>query len=550
MRRIARHAAGLVLALAAIAPLVPLAAARQEEDAAKPEATAPKKREAWDAVFLGGRKVGYIHTQVEPVTASDGRKLLRVQVDTVLALKRLNDKTEIKTRYGTIETYEGEVLRLDSRTLVGPQEIRISGDAHAGMMPLTLDAGGQTQRLSIPWGADVRGPYGPEMSLSRTPIQPGESREVKTFIPDLNQVGLTKMQAQQYGEIELGGGAVMNLLRVDSRVLGPDGRPLPGMDSTYYVDAAGQILKSETDVFGGLVTYRTTREAALKPATGGFPIVENLIVKVSRQITNPESTRSAVYAVNFDGEEPIADLFPPTTARRSSRADDGSTQLHVRTVGPDTNAVAGADPEYLAPNPMINQRRPEGRRPDPAGDRQRRRRCLEQGDGDHPVGRPERPREELRDDLRDRRGRGAEPLGRLLRARRPDGRHVPGRRHPLPGGRRPALRRQSPGLRLPHVERGRRRRPLGGDRLGARPDGGRRDPPEAQRVEPRGDLAVRQLPRRRPGRGQADPRALAGPVSRRHPPGIGNAPPSEAVGTGRPIRTGRPRVAAPARMSR
>lgn len=359
MRRIARHAAGLVFALAAIAPLVPLAAARQEEDAAKPEATAAKKREAWDAVFLGGKKVGYIHTQVEPVTASDGRKLLRVQVDTVLALKRLNDKTEIKTRYGTIETYEGEVLRLDSRTLVGPQEIRISGDAHAGIMPLTLDAGGQTQRLSIPWGADVRGPYGPEMSLSRQPMQPGETREVKTFIPDLNQVGLTEMEAQQYGEIELGGGAVMNLMRVDSRVLGPDGRPLPGMDSTYYVDAAGQILKSETDVFGGLVTYRTTREAALKPATGGFPIVENLIVKVSRRITNPESTRSAAYAVNFDGEEPIAELFPRDDRQAVVTADDGSTQLQVRTVGPDTNAVAGADPEYLSPNPMINSADPK-----------------------------------------------------------------------------------------------------------------------------------------------------------------------------------------------
>jgi hypothetical protein len=94
-------------------------------------------------------------------------------VQTVLNFKRLNDKTSMQMRFGTIETPEGTVLRLDSRTLASQNEIRTFGDVVDGRITLNLVAGGQTQQIALPWGPDVRGPYGPELSLSRQPIGPG-----------------------------------------------------------------------------------------------------------------------------------------------------------------------------------------------------------------------------------------------------------------------------------------------------------------------------------------------------------------------------------------
>ena len=72
--------------------------------------------ESWDAVYIRGSRVGYFHTQVFPV-ADRGRNLLRVQVDMSLSFKRNGDPISIETLYGTIETPDGTVLRLDSRTV-------------------------------------------------------------------------------------------------------------------------------------------------------------------------------------------------------------------------------------------------------------------------------------------------------------------------------------------------------------------------------------------------------------------------------------------------
>lgn len=313
------------------------------------------RRESWDAVFIAGKKVGYIHTTVEPVRAADGRELLRVQVQTQLRFKRLNDTVTMQTRYGTVETKEGEVLRLDSRSLVGPNEMRIYGDVVDGQMDLTLEGGGSRQVVRLEWPSDVRGPYGPEQSMSKVPLEPGQTRTVKTFIPDLNKIGQTILSAGSQQEIELGGGTRMNLLRVESKVTGPDGKPLPGMDSVYWVDANGQILKSETDVFGGLVTYRTTREAALAAIKSPLDLVKISIVPVGRRISRPEQVREALYRVSLEGEK--AEKVFPTDRRQSLRTNpDGTILLHVKSsAAPSSESnPQPPGPEYLAANPVIN----------------------------------------------------------------------------------------------------------------------------------------------------------------------------------------------------
>ena len=62
------------------------------------------------------------------------------------------------------------------------------------------------------------------------------------------------------------------------------GKPLPGMSSTLWVDDKGQILKSHTDMLGGMDTFRTTEagtlgecgRAAIQPAARlGHPMPED-----------------------------------------------------------------------------------------------------------------------------------------------------------------------------------------------------------------------------------------------------------------------------------
>src|SRR5689334_9655806 len=72
-------------------------------------------QESWDAVYIQNVKVGYIHIQVKPVKDKD-RELLNILVDIVMNVKRGGDRATMQMRYGTIETREGEILRLDTRT--------------------------------------------------------------------------------------------------------------------------------------------------------------------------------------------------------------------------------------------------------------------------------------------------------------------------------------------------------------------------------------------------------------------------------------------------
>ncbi len=90
-------------------------------------------QESWDAIYLAGSKIGYVHTYVEKVKdRGSDRDYLRVRVDIEQRLKRGRDVAVTKLSYGTIETLDGQVLRLDTLTQAGSRSIRAHGDVIKG----------------------------------------------------------------------------------------------------------------------------------------------------------------------------------------------------------------------------------------------------------------------------------------------------------------------------------------------------------------------------------------------------------------------------------
>jgi hypothetical protein len=311
--------------------------------------------ESWDAIYLAGSKVGHIHTFVEPVK-DKGRSLLRVRFDMMMSFKRLEDRITLRQQYGTIETPEGEVLRLDTRMVASDREIRIHGDVVGGTMNLTLDGTGQRQQQAVPWGPDVRGPYAVEQSMSRQPMKPGEVRTLKMFVPDVNKICDVKVTAREPEEVQLGGGVKRMLLRVDQTST-IDGKPHPEFDQTMWVDSGGQVLKAKSDVLGGLVWFRTTREGALAPDVAGqsFDQILHSVIKVAHKVPRPEETRHVRYRVALNDGDP-AELIPAD--RRQSLAPGskkGEATLTVKTAGP-SDGQAGedqVDAAYTRPNAMV-----------------------------------------------------------------------------------------------------------------------------------------------------------------------------------------------------
>jgi Transglutaminase-like superfamily len=315
-----------------------------------------RAQDSWDAVYLGGAKIGYVHTWVEKVK-DKGIDYNRVRIDIEQRLKRRDDEAVIKLMYGTIETLDGEILRLDTRTQAGEtQDIRVHGDVINHRMRLTMDGTGQSESRLIDWDPDVRGPYGAEQSMARRPLKEHETRPIKMYIPELNKVCQVTLEARTIEPVLLGDGSKRPLLRVDQKTT-VDGKRRPEYDARLYVDPEGQVLKSEQDVLGGMVCYRTTKEAAKAPAGPvKFDLILSSVVKVPRKIPNPDQTRHIKYRVTLKDSDP-GQVFPSDTRQSIRRQGTGqeTAVLEIQTVGPvDGQVAAGvvAD-EYLKPNALV-----------------------------------------------------------------------------------------------------------------------------------------------------------------------------------------------------
>ena len=312
--------------------------------------------ESWDAVFIGNNKVGSIQTRVNQVKDRD-RSLVNVLVNFDLAMKRSNDTVLLKIEYGTIETPDGEVLRLDTRTLASNQTIQVKGDVIDGKMTLKIVNGNQRQQEVIDWGPEVRGPYGPEMSFTRKPMQPGEVRKIKTFEPTYNKIVEMMLTAQAVETVQLGGGAVRDLLKVEQTGSTLDGKPMAEMKNTFWVDSLGQVLKTYNDNFGGMTTYRTTKEAAIRRVAKAeqFDLLNGMVVAVARKISNPENSRDVLYKVSITDAEPTT--FFPDDRRQTLKSgpETKSASMAVRTAGPFDGTVGpeSVGEEFLRSNPLI-----------------------------------------------------------------------------------------------------------------------------------------------------------------------------------------------------
>jgi hypothetical protein len=196
--------------------------------------------------------------------------------------------------------------------------------------------------------------------LARSPIKEGESRVVKAFIPELNKICLYKLAAKKKEPVTLGKeGTKKELMRIEQVVTDLEDKPVTGMDQTFWVDDGGQVLKSVSDLLGGMVAYRTTKSAALA-VDGDFDLLTSSILKVKRKIPNSTGTRDIVYRLSVTGEDPRKLI--PSDHRQTLQPDASSSALmEIRADDPNSGEPGpeSVADEYLRPNPLVNSDDPE-----------------------------------------------------------------------------------------------------------------------------------------------------------------------------------------------
>jgi len=316
-------------------------------DASSPDA-APDSvvRETWDACYIDGTRIGYVHTAVYRTT-DGGRPVEKIVVAGKLTIVRGGKRVEQESSETTWRTVDGAVLRFETIAELGESRQKTSGTVSGDTAALVLSAGGKSVTQSIAWPAATRSSTGVDDLLRAAPLKAGETRRFPMFLPMFNSVVDVELKHVGEESVELdgqaggsAGNATRNLTRVDVRAT-PPAQPGQHLDSTYWTDETGETLKLAIPALR-MTAIRTTAERALAPITESPPdLLAAGFVTPNPRLADAHQKQVVRYRVRLtDGS--AAEAFPAASYQAVVTAADGSAELTVVALRPDVPSPAGA----------------------------------------------------------------------------------------------------------------------------------------------------------------------------------------------------------------
>lgn len=331
--RIGRH---LVLALCASLALL-ATRARAGDDA-----FAPKDR--WYIVEMFGGRAGFAHMTSREV---DGNIVstteMRFELGRGDAAIRMGMTSEF------VETRAGKPVSMRKSNIEGKATRTQSWRFVEDGVEVESEEGGRVQRSKKPrpegnWLA----PAAAERYAVSKFLEGAKSIEVTTIDPMLDLTPITQKREVAGPEVIKVDGQEVSAIKTSVST-----SQFPNLKSTDYLDAQGELIRSETD-FGGMQVVMTasTRERAL--AKDGRPTPEVMVstlVTPDRPIRAPRTLRRAVFALSaMEGELPDV---PTGGAQVFERTDTGGI-VTVDLSHSGASAEEADDERFLAATPMAD----------------------------------------------------------------------------------------------------------------------------------------------------------------------------------------------------
>ena len=328
------------LARPAEPPALPATASGPTPEPAPAVVAGKPTPETWDAVYLQGNHVGYIHSQFQSAVRN-GQPILTATVDTRLWLTRFGQASDQQILVVSNEKPSGEVLDFTTEARLGPAPMICKGRVAGDRLRIESTTGGKTTTSEIPWNKQVGGFAGIEQELARRPLKAGDERQLKLLMPLLDQVLVAdvSLHARNYAPTSLLAGEY-ELLEVDSQTSLPGGLK---MSSKLWINRAGEILKTRMEGFDQ-VTYRSSREVAEqrlpdKPFDLGF----DSIVRLENPLKSPHTARQIRYRIELKDGDP-ASVFTKGGTQSTQSLGPHTIELTVRQQKPDAADLGPTEP--------------------------------------------------------------------------------------------------------------------------------------------------------------------------------------------------------------
>lgn len=315
--------------------------------------------ETWQALYKGGKHVGFSHVRVEPADETPDSNIRITMVDQI-ALRRGAAVIQQRFEQTTIETRQGELVSFDAELRVGPALTRYSGKLVNRSLMLEMTRSATVTPGAIPWQSHYWGPIGLQQAMLAKPIALGEQRQLSLLMPIRFEVASAQLNCQHRASIAMPDGDVRDALEVDIQMTPPgDSAPL---QSVIWIDEQGNVIKTFSPATD-LVAFTTTREAATDQVVPTDRLLTATAVRVEGQIDEPARANQTLFEITPRGKIPAADqppAIPPQPGQWVRKLDSGTYQLFVSDRKPASQAsffeTAKPTPSEsdLSPGKLVN----------------------------------------------------------------------------------------------------------------------------------------------------------------------------------------------------
>jgi hypothetical protein len=266
--------------------------------------------ETWDAIFIQGSQLGFIHTTTRHVQ-HDGRPLIEIVAQQQLNVSRFGDQATPGVLLKSLETPEGALVSFEGQQQIGPTAQSVKGEVRGGELVMETTTVGRTETSRIPWKDEYGGFFAMEHSLLRQPMKAGEQRKAASLAPVFNQLVTYEFTAKDEEQVKLLDDT-QTLRRIEVVTTFPNGNTIR---SNVWATAKGEVLKTRTDAFGQ-ETIRTTKARAQGGASSGAADLGlSTMVRLERPLTGAHRTRRIRYELTLSGDPGLPENDPAQVFR-------------------------------------------------------------------------------------------------------------------------------------------------------------------------------------------------------------------------------------------
>ena len=310
--------------------------------------------ELWDVSYIGGKKVGHLHTTFTRGEI-DGQKVVGIDQEATLSVSRFGTPVTIGMTFRSRETLAGELQAFESTLKMGPLPNISRGVVKDRSLETTTMSLGKKSTKTLAWEPAWGGFFAVDHSLRGRPMRPGETRKLKALMPLATDVAVADVTlvADDYEMTELLDGK-RELLKVKVTMKAGETHD---SQQTVWTDRGGEVIKQFTTEMGGMSTYRTSREVALRrDDAGSFDLGRFSTVPVGN-VNNAHGATRIVYRVKLKHANPQG-VFAHCGSQQVKTLDEHTADVTVAAIGPQSPAELAVKPtppgdDDLAANNLI-----------------------------------------------------------------------------------------------------------------------------------------------------------------------------------------------------